>query len=194
MKNMEKKQYENIMEFCEDFVDTYDSLDEDSIGVSVLAKYAEAKEIISCLCLFGYDIHSIEIESPDWDGYDDEYIISLDNDLIFCEKNKRNGKYLYSESDYTFVFDDCNSKCLEKISANEVYEVSIFDEDEEYFEFEDDEDEDDYDCNVSVDDNDDMHGFTMTRNTDDGYSSISFYSTEKLRACELEHLKDIFGF
>lgn len=199
MKNMEKKQYENIMEFCEDIVDTYECLDdEDNMGVTVLAKYEEAKEIISCLCMFDYDINSIEIESPDWDGYDDEYIISLVDDEIFCEKNKRNGKYLCSESDYMFVFDDCNSKCLEKISANEIYEVSIFDEDEEDFAFEDDCDEDDYfedDCdyNVSIDDNDDMHGFTMTRNTDGNYSSVSFYSTEKLCACELQHLMDIFG-
>lgn len=196
MKNMEKKQYENIMEFCEDLVDTYECLDEDNMGVSVLAKYEEAKEIISCLCLFDYDIYSIEIESPDWDEYDDEYIISLTDDLIFCKKNKRNGKYIYSESDYVFVFDDCNSKCLEKISANKMYEVSIFDEDEEFFEFEfeDEDDEDNCDYNVFIDDNDDMHGFTMTRNTDGNYSSVSFYSTEKLCACELQHLMDIFGF
>lgn len=190
MKNMEKKQYENIMEFCEDLVDTYECLnDEDNMGVSVVAKYEEAKEIISCLCMFDYDINFIEIESPDWDGYDDEYIISLVDDEIFCEKNKRNGKYICSESDYMFVFDDCNSKYLEKISANEIYEVSIFDEDEEDFEFEDCED---CDCNVSVDSDGDMHGFTLQKSSEDGYSSISFYSTEKLRACELEHLMNIF--
>lgn len=190
MKNMEKKQYENIMEFCEDIVDTYECLDdEDNMGVTVLAKYEEAKEIISCLCMFDYDINSIEIESPDWDGYDDEYIISLVDDLIFCEKNKINGKYICSESDYMFVFDDCNSKYLDKISANEIYEVSIFDEDEEDFEFEDCED---CDCNVSVDSDGDMHGFTLQKSSEDGYSSISFYSTEKLRACELEHLMNIF--
>lgn len=190
MKNMEKKQYENIMEFCEDIVDTYECLDdEDNMGVSVVAKYEEAKEIISCLCMFDYDINSIEIESPDWDGYDDEYIISLVDDLISCEKNKRNGKYICSESDYMFVFDDCNSKYLEKISANEIYEVSIFDEDEEDFEFADCED---CDCNMSVDSDGDMHGFTLQKSSEDGYSSISFYSTEKLRACELEHLMNIF--
>ena len=198
MKNMEKKQYENIMEFCEDLVDTYECLDEDNMGVSVLAKYEEAKEIISYLCTcIEYDINFIEIEPIEWNGYSDEYIISLVNDEIFCAKNKRDGKYLYSESDYAFVFDDCNSKCLEKISANKMYEVSIFDEDEEFLEFEfEDEDEDDDDCdyNVSIDDNDDMHGFTMTRNTDGSYSSVSFYSTEKLCACELQHLMDIFGF
>ena len=194
MKNMEKKQYENIMEFCEDLVDTYECLDEDNMGVSVLAKYEEAKEIISYLCTcIEYDINSIEIESPDCDGYDDEYIISLTDALIFCKKNKRSGKYICSESDYVFVFDDCNSKCLEKISANEMYEVSIFDEDEEFLEFEFEDEDDDCDYNVSIDDNDDMHGFTMTRNTDGNYSSVSFYSTEKLYACELQHLMDIFG-
>ena len=190
MKNMEKKQYENIMEFCEDLVDTYECLDnEDNMGVSVLAKYEEAKEIISCLCMFDYDINFIEIESPDWDGYDDEYIISLVDDLIFCEKNKRDGKYLYSESDYVFVFDDCNSKCLNYVYSDKVYEVSIFDEED--FELED-EFEDDCDCDVSVDSDGDMHGFTLQKSSEDGYSSISFYSTEKLCACELEHLMDIF--
>ena len=98
---------------------------------------------------------------------------------------------MYSESDYAFVFDDCNSKCLEKISANEIYEVSIFDEDEEDFVFEDCED---CDCNVYVDSDGDMHGFTLQKSSEDGYSSISFYSTEKLCACELQHLMDIFGF
>lgn len=190
MKNMEKKQYENIMEFCEDLVDTYECLeDEDNMGVSVVAKYEEAKEIISCLCIFDYDINFIEIEPIECDGYSDEYIISLVNDEIYCEKNKRDGKYLYSESDYAFVFDDCNSKCLNYIHSDTFYEVSIFDE--ENFELED-EFEDDCDCAVSVDSDGDMHGFTLQKSSEDSYSSISFYSTEKLCACELEHLMDIF--
>lgn len=190
MKNMEKKQYENIMEFCEDLVDTYECLDdEDNMGVSVVAKYEEAKEIISCLCMFDYDINFIEIEPIECDGYSDEYIISLVNDEIYCKKNKRDGKYLYSESDYTFVFDDCNSKCLNYIHSDTFYEVSIFDE--ENFELED-EFKDDCDCAVSVDSDGDMHGFTLQKSSEDGYSSISFYSTEKLCACELEHLMDIF--
>lgn len=190
MKNMEKKQYENIMEFCEDIVDTYECLeDEDNMGVSVVAKYEEAKEIISCLCMFDYDINFIEIEPIECDGYSDEYIISLVNDEIYCEKNKRDGKYLYSESDYAFVFDDCNSNCLRYIHSDKVYEVSIFDEED--FELED-EFEDDCDCAVSVDSDGDMHGFTLQKSSEDSYSSISFYSTEKLCACELEHLMDIF--
>lgn len=191
MKKMEKKKYENITEFCEYLIDTYECLDdEDNMGVSVIAKYDEAKEIISCLCMFEYDIHSIEIESPDLDGYDNEYIVSLTNDKIFCNKSKIDGKYLYTESDYTFVFDDCNSKCLKNISSDKIYEVSIFDEDDEDFEFV--YDDENCDCNVSVDDNGDMHGFTLQKSSEDGYSSISFYSTEKLCACELEHLMDIF--
>lgn len=184
MKNMERKQYENIMEFCEDLVDTYDCLDEDNMGVSVVAKYEEAKEIISCLCMFDYDINSIEVSPVECNGYSDEYLITLLDGEINCEKNKINDRYLHTESEYTYVFDDCNSKCLNYIHSDKVYEISIFNEDEE----------DDCDYNVSIDDNDDMHGFTVTRNTDGNYSSVSFYSTEKLCACELQHLMDIFGF
>lgn len=189
MKNMEKKQYENIMEFCEDLVDTYECLDDDNMGVSVVAEYDKAKEIISYLC--AYDIKSIDISSPDWNEYYDEYLITLLDDEVYCEKCKRDNGYFHIESEYTYLFDDCNSKILNYIHSDKVYEVSIFDEDEEFFEFED-EFEDDCNCAVSVDSNGDMHGFTLRKSSEDGYSSISFYSTEKLCACELEHLMNIF--
>lgn len=190
MKNMEKKQYENIMEFCEDLVDTYECLDdEDNMGVSVVAKYEEAKEIISCLCMFDYDIHSIEVSPVECNGYSDEYLITLLDGEINCEKNKIDDRYFHTESEYTYVFDDCNSNCLRYIHSDKVYEVSIFDEED--FELED-EFEDDCDCAVSVDSDGDMHGFTLQKSSEDSYSSISFYSTEKLCACELEHLMDIF--
>ena len=191
MKNMEKKQYENIMEFCEDLVDTYECLDEDNMGVSAIAKYEEAKEIISYLCLFDYDINSIEVSPVECNGYSDEYLITLLDGEINCEKNKINDRYLHTESEYTYVFDDCNSNCLRYIHSDKLYEVSILDEDEEDFELED-EFEDDCNCAVSVDSDGDMHGFTLQKYSEDGYSSISFYSTEKLCACELEHLMDVF--
>ncbi len=176
---------------CEDLVDTYECLDEDNMGVSVVAKYEETKEIISCLCLFDYDINSIEVSPVECNGYSDEYLITLLDGEINCEKNKINDRYLHTESEYTYVFDDCNSNCLRYIHSDKLYEVSILDEDEEDFELED-EFEDDCNCAVSVDSDGDMHGFTLQKSSEDGYSSISFYSTEKLCACELEHLMDVF--
>ena len=136
---------------------------------------------------------SLKLSQIERDGYSGEYIISLVNDEVFCEKNKIDDRYLHTESEYTYVFDDCNSNCLRYIHSDKVYEVSIFDEDEEFFEFED-EVEDDCNCAVSADSDGDMHGFTLQKSSEDGYSSISFYSTEKLCACELQHLMDIFGF
>ena len=47
-------------------------------------------------------------------------------------------------------------------------------------------------CECSCEDN--MHGFTMTKNTDNGYSSISFYSTDKICADEMKHLMDALKF
>lgn len=53
------KTYESICELCEDVVDTYESLnrfpsDESTMDISFIAKYDEAKEIISSLCKLEY--------------------------------------------------------------------------------------------------------------------------------------------
>lgn len=193
MRYMKKKKYENIEEFCEDAVDNYESLDSGFPTVSVVVKYNEARQILSELCTFGYIPFSIELHDEECDGYNDEYLITLTKEGIFCEPAKLKGTYLNIESNCTYVLDDCNSKILSKISSDYIYEVS-FDEDEEIlFDEYNDFDEDDYElecCNCC----DDMHGFTVHKNDRDGYSSLSFYSTDKLCTCELEHLMDIFGF
>lgn len=190
MRNIEKKRYEDIIDFFEDFIDTYECFEDDNIGISVVAKYEHAKEIISCLCT-EYDVKSIDISSPDWNEYYDEYLITLLDGEVYCEKCKIDNGYFHIESKYTYLFDDCNSKILNYIHSDKVYEVSIFDEDEEDFESED-EFEGDYNGAVSVDSDGDMHGFTVQKSSENGYSSLSFYSTEKLCACEMQHLMDIF--
>lgn len=55
------KTFDSILELCEDAVDTYESLnrfpsDEDTSDISFIAKYDEAKEIISYLCKLEYDM------------------------------------------------------------------------------------------------------------------------------------------
>lgn len=187
MKDTKKKWYEDIEELCEDFVDTYESLENDYPVVSVIAKYDEAKEIISNLCKLDYQICDVLIEHPS-EGYKDEYLIELADDEIYCTKLKFEDRYIWCVTDYIFVLDNCNSKLLKNIDVkHEIYEVS-FEEDDFDFTFEDEDGE----CELSVDSDGDMHGFTVSRNSDDSYSSLSFYSTEKLCACELEHLLDIF--
>ena len=130
------KTYDSILELCEDVVDTYESLnrfpsDEDTSDISFIAKYDEAKEIISYLCKLEYDIAFCQLADPEYDGYIDEYIITIYDGEIWCEPLKE--------------------------------------------------------------EDNDMHGFTASRNDDNGFTTLSFYSTEKLDSDERRDLLEIFG-
>lgn len=101
--------------------DKYDSVD-------VVAKYEDAKEIIRELVGIGYDIAFInELADPEWDGYDDAFVVSLLDDEIWCEPVKRKDGYIFVEADVVYIFDDCNSKIIPKIEADEIYEVEVGD-------------------------------------------------------------------
>ena len=74
----------------------------------------------------GYGIAFInELADPEYDGYDDAFIISLLDDEIWCEPVKRKNGYIFVEADVVYIFDNCNSKIIPKIEADKVYEVEI---------------------------------------------------------------------
>ena len=81
----------------------------------------------------GYDICNITYERIDWDGYDDEYILSMNHDGIWLEKFKReDGKYLTDESTITYILDNCSSKVILCCKGKNVYEVTVgIEEDDE---------------------------------------------------------------
>lgn len=102
--------------------DEYNSLD-------FVAKYEDAKGIIRELIGMGYGIAFInEFANPEWDGYNDAFVVSLLDDEIWCEPVKRDDGYIFIEADVVYIFDDCNSKIIPKIEADEVYEVEINDD------------------------------------------------------------------
>ena len=99
--------------------DKYDSVD-------VVAKYEDAKEIIRELVGIGYGIAFIDgFGNPEWDDCDDAFVISLLEDEIWCEPVMRKDGYIFVEADVVYIFDNCNSKIIPKIEADEVYEVEI---------------------------------------------------------------------
>lgn len=204
---MTERTYDDICELCEDVVDTYCSFPEDA-DVCVIAKYDEAKRIIAELCAMDLTLTSCILHDPDFEGYEDEYIIDIFSDEIWCEPAKRDGKYIYSDSSATYVLDNCNSKLLSKIETEYLYDVHIEEDDDldycdgcDPFDGEclgcpnycsvndDDEDDDDYDC--EMDEN--CHGFTASKNDEDGYHSVSFYSTECVDHEDMMDLLRIFG-
>lgn len=143
IKTLHFEDYEDFACAVSDAYDRVKSNDEYN-SVDVVAKYEDAKDIIRELVGIGYGIAFIDkFGDPEWDGYDDAFVISLLDDEIWCEPVKRENGYIFVEADVVYIFDDCNSKIIPKIEADEVYEVEIGDFD--------------YDC-----ENCDYHDMTTT--------------------------------
>ena len=126
--------------------------------------YKEICALVKELLVYdGVQIESIAIEDPLWDGYNDEYLVTLtdegDKIALNCEKLKIANKegYLMYESDVLFVGSNVHYGVV-KSNLNEfavVTEVSIDDEEEEDGEFGEDSCDDCWDeCDVDDDDED----------------------------------------
>lgn len=130
MKNLYFDDFEDLA--C-DIADKFDELNKEKFeDIAVIAKPDEVKEIFKELICIGYDICNITYERIDWDGYDDEYILSMNHDGIWLEKFKReDGKYLTDESTITYILDNCSSKVIPYCKGKNVYEVTVgIDEDD----------------------------------------------------------------
>lgn len=122
--------FEDYEDFACTVSDVYDRVKSDDKynSVDVVAKYEDAKEIIRELIGIGYGIAFIDgFGNPEWDDYDDAFVISLLDDEIWCEPVKRKDGYIFVEANVVYIFDNCNSKIIPKIEADEVYEVEIGD-------------------------------------------------------------------
>ena len=130
MKNL---YFDNFEEFSCVIADRFDELYKENFeDIAVIAKPDEAKEIFKELVCMGYDICNITYERIDWDGYDDEYILSMNHNGIWLEKFKReDGKYLTDESTITYILDNCSSKVIPYCKGKAVYEVTVGIEDNE---------------------------------------------------------------
>lgn len=127
IKTLHFEDYEDFACAVSDIYDRVKSNDEYN-SVDVVAKYEDAKEIIRELVGIGYGIAFIDkFGDPEWDGYDDAFVISLLDDEIWCEPVKRENGYIFVEADVVYIFDDCNSKIIPKIEADEICEVEIGD-------------------------------------------------------------------
>ena len=131
MKNL---YFDNFEDLACVIADKFDELNKENFeDIAVIAKPDEVKEIFKELVCIGYDICNITYERIDWDGYDDEYILSMNHNGIWLEKFKReDGKYLTDESTITYILDNCSSKVIPYCKGKIVYEVTVgIDEDDE---------------------------------------------------------------
>ena len=128
MRNLYFDDFEDLA--C-DIAGKFDMVKDDFGDIAIIAKYEEAKEIISELSCIGYSLESIRMSRPEWENYHDEYLISLNNDGIWCEPMKLDGKYLTDESTITYILDNCSSKVIPCCKGKNVYEVTVgIDEDD----------------------------------------------------------------
>ena len=131
MKNL---YFDDFEDFSCVIADKFDRLNKENFeDIAVIAKPNEVKEIFKELVCMGYDICNITYERIDWDGYDDEYILSMNHEGIWLEKFKiEDDKYLMDESTITYILDNCSSKVIPYCKGKTVYEVTVgIDEDDE---------------------------------------------------------------
>lgn len=187
----------DVEDFCNMLDDVFSDTKE---SVSVIAKYHDAKEIIKELVLYGYDFGYINLDYE----YPDEYEIMVISDCIYCDKLKRDGKYLVSGAYTIYVLEDVNSKCILKCFPDArtkiLVELESKDEESDLYDEDDDidcdacEHKDDCDVRLTKDEDGEVHGMTVSSSDGDRYISHSIYCTDVFDQNEmLDFLADIFG-
>ena len=180
---MKKINVSCVEELCEIYNETVEDIAGSYTYAEIVANYDEARNIIRELVFYGYDIARIELVDPAFDGYDGEFSIAIINDEIYCERAKVDEIYPFSDATIVYFIDDVNHKVTSAYDKGTVmYEVHIVDE----------EDEVESDISIANEDNG-MHGFTVTQSDEHGCSAYSYYSTDTIDGYTLERLLDIFG-
>lgn len=160
--------------------------------MSILSKYGEAKEIIKELVLNGFDIVSLDIHLEDFEDYYDEYIISINDDGIWCEKFLKEKGYLSEEAAITYISNECSSKVVPFVKSGVVYAYEIGEEEIEY------------QCkcgcsvdtsvNYSIDKDGETHGFTASKSDGNIYYSCTYYTDSSLNKNIIQDFLKEFWF
>nr|DAI99848.1 MAG TPA: hypothetical protein [Caudoviricetes sp.] len=191
--------YDDIFEFCEDvdssFLRKYYAAmkDNSTVDIAIVAKYDTSRKIINILTDYGFEIANIDFHDAICDGYEDEFVISLCYGLnhssameIWCEPAKRENGYIIFDGDEIYIFDECNSKIMNKVESNDVYIVELHDEiEKEYDEF-----TNDLELGNCNGDCESCHEYNVNDNTDDEYVNLKLTKDE---AETLHKLYHVFG-
>ena len=194
---MKELSFYDLDGFCCEISQWFEKLDKEELeDISIIAKYDEARIIINELIRKDFNIHSIDLRDEDWEGYVDEYIISLinvgDGNELFCEPMKRDGKYIPDTSTITYVLGNCSSKVIPYCNGKTVYEVAIGDD--EYDKCECSEFDSDKFVMYSKDEDGDMHGFTASKSDGNSYFGYSFYTSNTLSMDDIRNMLKEIGF
>ena len=191
--------FESVEEFADCIIERVNG--DSELFVAVVGKYENIKPLLKEIMAYDFvDFDSIEIVSEDIDDYADEFVLSIWKsgcDIeVGCEKIKRCGEYIDFCGDETYLFEDCSSKIIPLCEDSDLYFVN-FDEacgcddvccgrcECEYCN----------DCSeYEEDEDDDIHGFTASKSTDNGYYSYSFYTSDALSGADIRSMLRELGF
>lgn len=142
--------FEDVYDFVEYLDDTYDKLfihtkEKDYSRILVVAKYDAMIEILNFLIKnTNYKlVHCNDLNHPCWDGYDDAFVLTIDDDMsVWVQAAKCNeDTYIYvDDEDIVFVHGDVNSGFVKqnKDSKCIMHEFNIAEIDESEDDYEDD--------------------------------------------------------
>jgi len=130
--------------YIDDYTDIVELMYEKVCGsceeATFIGLYEDAVEILKQLVILDEtDIHQVSIVPEDWDGYDKEYIVTLDNSFdIWCEKLYRceTESYIRGLAGCVIIADDCNRDAIREPETDDIYIASfgdvdaLFEEDE----------------------------------------------------------------
>jgi len=86
--------------------------------INIVAEYSEAISILNHLVKRDFELANIEINEADVTGYNDAYIITIENYKLWCEPVLNSNGYLISDG-ITFVHENVNKKYIESNSDEE---------------------------------------------------------------------------
>lgn len=174
MITIKTNNYNSVDDFIYDLLGKYEGCEEFEC-VNVVARYDVMIEILNQLVkTTDLKITNIKINYAEIDNYADEYILTVSSDEIWCQEAKYDDKYV-SVDGVTFVHSDCNSKFVVANKGEWLIEFSI-DKEEDFF---------------AINESANQTGFTTSWTNDNGYSSYSFYSSNRsLVESMLEKVKE----
>lgn len=125
---METLYFEDFVDLASDIADTLDNFN----SISIVAKYEETKKIIKEILFYkDYELEDIELSSPEFNGYEDEFAISIINMngmyKVWCEPMKRDTGYFNVEGDIIYILSNCSSDVLKYCDSENLYCVIVND-------------------------------------------------------------------
>lgn len=169
-------------------------------NILIIAKYNEAKIILDYLVKLNHPIYFAEFWYEDWNNYNKEYYIHLDQEGISISpafRYKSDGynddSYLITCSNKAYLFDNCSSKIIKYLECDEIFEIGFDDKTNENI----DSIENTYNSISQIVERDQMGnatGFTKTwiNHTENNQAYYSF-RYENSNLSELHDIAELFG-